>query len=134
MKFGIKDRIKNNFGHIESHKAKLLEELESLDIKEESHRLSDEDIAKRLNLKGLFKRKVQEEEIKWKRFYHSMATTRMRGNKFNYLTVNGNRLEDREGITRHIINFYLNLYSKDERSKPSLENLQFSSISNENAN
>eukprot|EP00268_Persea_americana_P020047 TRINITY_DN2032_c0_g1_i12.p1 TRINITY_DN2032_c0_g1~~TRINITY_DN2032_c0_g1_i12.p1 ORF type:complete len:262 (+),score=40.11 TRINITY_DN2032_c0_g1_i12:330-1115(+) len=104
----------------------------------------------RLNLKVFFERKVREEEIKWKqrsryrwlkegdkntKFFHSMATTRMRGNKINYLLdTNGNRVEDRDQITSHILSFFQSLYKKDGTSKPSLDNLHFRTISEENAN
>ena len=51
---------------VESLKANLLEELHSLDIKEESQLLFEIDVAKRIKLKYLFERNVQEEEMKWK--------------------------------------------------------------------
>ena len=127
----------------------MLEELQSIDKKEESQRLSEEDFAKRLELKDLFESKVREEEIKWKqrsrcrwpkegdkntKFFHSFASTRMRANRVDHLMVDGTRVEDREGITSHIISFFGNLFSKDERRKPTLDNLQFPTISEENAN
>ena len=94
---------------MDSYKATILEELQALDLKEENQILSDTDIAKRFNCTDLFECRVREEEIKWKqrsrcmwlkegdrntKFFHSMAMVRMRGNKINFLTVNGNRLED----------------------------------------
>ena len=66
LKFSIKDWIKINHRPLESHKASILEELQSLDIKEEYQILSDTDIAKRFHLKDLFERTIREEEIKWK--------------------------------------------------------------------
>ena len=90
--------------------------------------------------------KVREEEIKWKqrsrcqwlkegdkntKFFRSMASARMRGNRITSLMVNGPRLENWEGITSHILDFFLSLYTKDDQIKPSLENLHFSSISEE---
>ena len=64
-----------------------------------------------------------------------MATTRMRGNKINYLLdTNGNRLEDRDEITSHILSFFQSLYKKDGTSKPSFDNLHFRTISEENVN
>ena len=122
--------------------------MQALDIKEESQMLSDTDIAKRFKLKRSFESKVREEEIKWKqrsrcrwlkegdrntKIFHIMATTRMMGNRINYLIVNGDRLEDREGISIHI-DFFNSLYNKDGRIKPSLDDLHFSTITGESAN
>ena len=148
LKFSIKDWIKTNLRSVDSYKATLLKEMQALDLKEENQILSDMDIAKRFNLKDLFERRVCEEEIKWKqrsrcrwlkegdrntKFFNSMATVRIRGNKINFLSVNGNRLEDREGITNHIIDYFQNIYSKNSRVKPSVDNLQLSTITREAA-
>ena len=149
LKNKIKDWTKCNLEPVGPLKAKILEELQSIDRKAECQRfLSEADLAKRLELKDLFERKVREEEIKWKqrsrcrwlkegdkntKFSHSLASTRMRDNRINHLMVNGNRVQDREGITNHIIGFFGNLFSKNERCKPSLDNLQNPTISEENA-
>ena len=62
-----------------------------------------------------------------------MATGRMRGNKINFLIVGDSRMEDRERITSHIIDYFQNIYSNNRRVKPSVDNLQFSTISREAA-
>lgn len=59
----------------------------------------------------------------------------MWGNKINYLLdIDGNKLEDGDGITSHILSFFQSLYKKDGTSKPSLDNLHFNTINEENAN
>ena len=59
-------RVKQNFVDMKAAKAKILEEIQSLNIKEQSQVLTEGEIARRLFLKEKFAVKVREEEIKWK--------------------------------------------------------------------
>lgn len=59
LKLSIKDKIKSNLGHVECLQANLLEEMQALNIKEESHMICYTDIAKRFNLKDIFERRVR---------------------------------------------------------------------------
>lgn len=43
-------------------------------------------------------------------------------------------MENCEDLTRHILEFFTALYAKDNQIKPSLENLSYSSINEENVN
>lgn len=91
----------------------------------------------------MFERKVKGEEMKWKqrsriqwlkagdkntKFFYGMAFARLRGNKISYLIEGSSRLEDRESITKHILEYFLSLYAKEDWDKPSLQNLHFASI------
>lgn len=57
----------------------------------------------------------------------------MRGNNITSLMDGDTKLEDRESITKHIIDFFENLCSKEDRSCPSLDNLEFANIGEERA-
>lgn len=121
LKEKFKEWVTNYFGDVKAAKAKILEELQILDLKEELASLSMEDEDRRFGLKEQFASKVREEEIKCKqqsrvrwlkeldknsKFFHSMASARQRYNKINSPMDGDTRLEDRESITTHIIDFF----------------------------
>lgn len=98
-------------------KESILKEIQSLDTREESSLLSEEEIARRLFLKESFKkslaRKVRQEEIEWRqrsrcqwlndggknsKFFHGLASNRLRRNRISYLMDGNMRLDYREDI------------------------------------
>ena len=66
FKAKIKGWVKDNSGDVEAKKAIFYDEIQSLDKMEEMGNLSSKEVKIRINLRGEFKRKVREEEIKWK--------------------------------------------------------------------
>lgn len=107
LKERIKEWTKNHFGDVCCTKANILEEIQSLDIREGLHILLDEESSNRGLLKDRYERKVKEEEIKWRqpsqcrwlkegdkntKFFHGMASARLRRNMINSLLDGNSRL------------------------------------------
>lgn len=63
LKLCIKDWAKSKFGSIEADMAKLLHDIQNLDIKQESGMLTNAEAASCLDLKNKLLLKVREEEI-----------------------------------------------------------------------
>lgn len=51
------------------------------------------------------------------KFFHRLASTRMRGNKITLMDEDS-KLEDRDIITNHTLDFFVNLYTKENWSRP----------------
>lgn len=62
------------------------------------------------------------------KFFHRVASTRMRANRINFLMEGDSKLEDRDNIIKHAIDFFVDLYSKEDWSRPALNNLDFVTI------
>lgn len=147
MKEKIKEWVRSNFGDVRAAKESILEEMQSIDLKEELCLLLMEEVDRRSALKVQFATKVREEEIKWKqrsrvrwlkvgdknsKFFHGMLSARQRINKIDFLLERENKIEDRESITTHVIDFFRSLYTKEDWDRPVLDYLQFETISEDN--
>lgn len=103
---------------------------------------------RRLALKDKFRRKVREEEIRWKqrsrcqwlnfgdkntKFFHGVASSRSRINRTCSLVDGEVKLVNRDDIINHITDFFRSLYSRDEWDRPLLDNLNFACIREESA-
>ena len=148
LKEEIKEWNKNHLGDIRCAKTGILEEIKNLDIQEEAHCLTEEELARRTSLKIDFEKKVKEEEISWRqrsrckwlkegekntKFFHGMASARSRKNRITSLVDGEVRLSDRENIVNHIKDFFATPYAKEEWNRPTLDNLQFDTIGEANA-
>lgn len=60
------------------------------------------------------------------KFFHRLASARIRGNRISFLM-------DQDSITKPTIDFFVDLYTKEDWSRPSLDNLAFASIGEERA-
>lgn len=128
LKAFIKDWTDSQFGSVAQSLDSHLLEIQQVDIKEESGSISPEDYSRRLLLKLSFKKKVREEEIKWRqrsrlrwllegdrnsKFFHSYASFRHKSNKIVVLMDGDQRREDKDSISNHIIQFIKSLYQKE---------------------
>lgn len=130
-------------------KENILEEIQSIDRKEDMVQLWHDEVIRRASLKEDYVRKVKEEEIKWKKrfccqwleegdkntkFFHGMASTRARINRISALWDGEVRLDNKEDIIDHIQEYFQSLYSKESWNHPLLDNLHFTSIGEDSVN
>lgn len=132
-----------HFGDLRAVKEGILEEVNLLDKEEELGKLDDIKFLRRLFLKEESMQKVREDEIKWKtrsrcqwlkegdqntKFFHWPALAWLRGNRILALQNDNVCLVEKEDIIDHITCFFSSLYSKEDWTKPSLDDIAFNSI------
>ena len=66
LRFRMKEWAREHFGDERIQKSKILAEIQALDRKEESDRLTLEEEKRRIDLKEEFHRKLRVEEISWR--------------------------------------------------------------------
>ena len=118
----------------------LLQEIREIENKSELGHLSFEEFLKRLHLQNSFQKTVIGEEVKWtqrsrvkwimvgdkhSKFFHSFDSFRTRTNKIIIFMDGDRHLEDENSISKHIIQFFKALYSKDSWNRPTLDHLPF---------
>ena len=59
------------------------------------------------------------------KFFHSFASFRKRSNKIVLLMDGDRRLEDKNSISYHIVQFFKALYLKESWNRPTLDHLDF---------
>ncbi|XP_077252684.1 uncharacterized protein LOC143892103 [Tasmannia lanceolata] len=62
-------------------------------------------------------------------YFHAMASARRRRNRISSLNINGNVVDDKEGITSAILQFYGSLYSSENVVRPIPEEVNFNRLS-----
>ena len=123
--------------------ADLLHGIKEIDCKEEIRPLSEFGLNLRQKLKDEFQCKAREEEIKWRqrsralwlkegdmniKFFHSFAFHMNRTNRISTLLDGNRRLESKEEISGHVVDFYTDLFTKEDWDRLSLDNLEFISL------
>lgn len=63
--------------------------------------------------------------------FHPLAFVRMWTNKISFLMDGESKLDDRESIIRHINDFFVELYSKEDLNCPYLDNLAIADLCDE---
>ena len=148
LKIKLKEWAKEHFGEVKYQKFKILAEIQSLDGKEEPDQLSREEEKKRLDLKEELQRNLRKEEIRWKqrsrcnwlkegdkntKFFHGMASSKRRANRIVSIMDGRKRLEKKEEIKSHIIEYFQSLYTDGGWERPHLGNIAFEVIGEEEA-
>lgn len=67
------------------------------------------------------------------KFFHRMASARLRGNRFTTMIDEGDCLTKKEDIINHITSFFTSLYSREDWTRPTVDNMRFASIRAEEA-
>eukprot|EP00268_Persea_americana_P014031 TRINITY_DN16210_c0_g1_i8.p2 TRINITY_DN16210_c0_g1~~TRINITY_DN16210_c0_g1_i8.p2 ORF type:complete len:227 (+),score=36.61 TRINITY_DN16210_c0_g1_i8:18-698(+) len=67
------------------------------------------------------------------KFFHGVASSRRRANRIQSIMVGGKRLEKKEEIISHIIDYFHSLYTAEGWERPYLGNLDFETIGEEEA-
>ena len=67
------------------------------------------------------------------KFFHRLANSNRRYNSISTLLINGELSTDQDVIADNIIQFYTNLYTKESGWRPTLDGIEFSRITAEEA-
>jgi hypothetical protein len=148
LKGDLKKWNEDEFGHVTMKKNMMMADLRELDLVEETRPLSvDEKSKKELTIVELDKLFLME-EISWRqksralwlqegdknsKFFHRLANSHRNANSITRLSMDGNMSYNQDDIRDHIASFYERLYTETDHSRPLLEGIQFSVISDEDA-
>ena len=148
LKADLKNWNEVEFGNISWQKKQLQEVLRELDEVADSRPLSVEEKGRReLTSVGLDKVMLME-EISWRQksralwlkegdknsnFFHRLASSHRNANTIGKLLINGVLLTDQDEIRDHIAQFYQQLYMEDVYRRLSLDGIEFSIITDEEA-
>ena len=59
------------------------------------------------------------------KFFHSFASHRNRTNRISTLLDGNRRLESKEEISGHVVDFYIDLFTKEDWDRPYFDNLDY---------
>uniref|UniRef100_A0A2N9IC54 Reverse transcriptase domain-containing protein n=1 Tax=Fagus sylvatica TaxID=28930 RepID=A0A2N9IC54_FAGSY len=148
LKRDLKIWNEEEFGNIDGRKSSLAATVKSLDDIEDDRHLSDMEHAQRDQAKADLEKTLLMEEICWRqkshslwlkerdkntKFFHRIANSHQRKNAIGQLEVDGVIVTDTEEIKDRLVDFYKNLFTEIRVRRPTLDNLPFSSIDNEEA-
>jgi hypothetical protein len=148
LKVDLKLWNSNEFGNIHFKHQKLLQSLHELESTSERRDLSEGEVAERIRLISELEKNTLLEEIccreksqvlwlkegdKNTKYFHKVANSHRRHNSIRHLSINGELSSDIADIKAQIIEFYKSLYTEDVGRRPLLDDLQFSSISSDEA-
>ncbi|KAL4194233.1 hypothetical protein AMTRI_Chr05g67590 [Amborella trichopoda] len=137
--------LPGNYSHIKSN---LLNTLLELDCLEESWPLSPSEIDLRIQTKLDYLSTLKKEELFWyqrcrinwlkvgdlnTRFFHRIANWCRRENTISTIKVNNLYLDRPEEVESAILAFFQNLYSDPNKQRPAMTNLDFLTLSAEQA-
>lgn len=149
----VKERLKEwnrkEFGFIESQIDALELKINKIDSLANDRLLEEDELNERkmaqLDLWEWLKRKesywAQNSRSQWlregdknTRFFHAAATIRRRKKLIDSLTIEGALTEDPEAIKREAASFFKKIFTEDFHSRPRFDNLNFNTISSDQAN
>ena len=143
----LKDELiqwnRREFGNVDHHKKRWLEELKTLDAKEEELGLTDGEKCYRVELRSKVEHLLSLEEISWRqksrmlcikegdnntKFFHKMANSHRRHNHLRTLEVDGVVFEEESEVNAQVVQVYKKLYKEPEGWRPAVEGLEFDCI------
>ena len=148
LKLDLKKWNVEVFGHVQNRRRQAMDELNVLDVEEESRPLSSEERSQKIRLVEDLEKSFLQEEISWRqksralwlqegdkntKFFHRIANSHRRYNSISSLRINGDMSTDKEAISTSITQFYQDLYQEGVSRRPMLDGLEFSMISNEDS-
>jgi hypothetical protein len=136
LKFRLKEWHKEEYGKVENRIAKIVEDIEELDIRGESTGLSSQEVLLRKDLFVDFWKlqKIREASIfqrlksKWLRqgdenskYFHSCVVSRSKRNSIMALKVGDIWLEKPDQIKEAVVNFFENHFAANNTCRPNLD-------------
>ncbi len=146
LKFDLRRWNREVFGNINHRKFTLLESIQVLDAIEESHSLSPYENSAKFQYMSDFENVLLLDEITWRKksraiwlwegdkntmFFHRVANSNHRFNTTGRLMVDRVITTNQDEIGEGLVNFYSCLFSDDDVRCPLLDDLDFSSIDEE---
>jgi hypothetical protein len=148
LKGDLKKWNEDEFGHVTMKKNMLMADLRELDLEEESRPLSAVEKSKKETTIVELDKLILMEEISWRqksralwlqegdknsKFFHRLANSHQIANSIAKLSIDGNMSYNQDDVRDHIASFYEHLNTENDYSRPLLDGLQFSAISDEDA-
>jgi hypothetical protein len=148
LKGDLKKWNEAEFGHVTMKKNMLMADLGELDLEEESRPLSAVEKSKKETTIVELDKLILMEEISWRqksralwlqegdknsKFFHRLANSHRIANSIAKLSIDGNMSSNQDEIRDHIASFYEHLYTENDYSRPLLDGIQFSALSEEDA-
>ena len=139
---------KEVFGDLITCKLSLMGELSSIDEEDEGGTLDEVGVERKVVVSRELDRLIDLEEISWRqksralwlkdgdrctKFFHRVTNSNRRFNSISRLEMDREMVEDPGDISTKIVSFYTSLYKEPFSWRPSLEGLEFGSISREDA-
>jgi hypothetical protein len=146
LKIRLKEWHKEEYGRVENRIAKIVEDIEELDIRGESSGLNSQEVVLRKDLFIDFWKlqKVREASIfqrlrsKWLRhrdenskYFHSCVVSRSKRNSIMALKVGDIWLEKPDQIKEAVVNFFEDHFATNNYCRPNLDGVVFPTLSPE---
>ena len=148
LKADLKKWNVESFGHVSVKMNQLWIELAELDSMAEGRSLSMVEKNQKAQITIELEKMALLEEISWRqksrvtwlkegdkntKFFHRLPNSNRRYNSTSTLLINGEMCTDQDAIADNIIQFYTNLYTEESGWRPTLDGLEFSMITAEEA-